>query len=867
MDPAAEPTVTQGLTPAGAAQAGAPAADVQPHAGMRLGAWSLIERIGIGGMGEVWLARRSDGLYEANAAVKLLRADITGPGLAARFARERALLGRLSHPGIARLLDAGLEGETAFLVLEHVPGLTLSHHAATRGLLVAQRVRLLIGVARAVEYAHAQLVVHRDLKPGNVIVTPDGEPKLLDFGIAALLDDETGAPRDSALTRVAGRRLTPAYAAPEQLLGGPIGTAADQYSLGVMLFELLSGELPYAGRDASPLAMEHAVLHTEPLRLAHTRPTVGARGSGPGLPPDHRLARGDLDAVVAKALRKNPAERYPSMRAFIDDLEAWLAHRPVSVRGEDWRHRARLWLRRHAGLALGSALVLGSLAAGLGLSLWQWQRAEQAARRSQQAVEYLGDLLSSANPNEHGGRPPTVLDLLEKSRRELDQRFAGDAELRADLQGVLAHVYHAQGRMDLAIELGERQLQQLRALWPADDARVLEAQMQLARTYNAAGLVDRVIELVAPLQTPARRHWAHDSDDYNALLQMLFVAYTKTGRFAEAEALEPEMVAVNARATPEGSMARVAVLNKIAILRYAQGRFADAQAVLEQARPAWAAGMKTDSVEVLAQRRGLLTMQMRRLLPMAFEREVDALTAEMDRVLGPDSETALGLRNELATWWQDQGDYAAALRQREAVLAASLARGVQMPALQLPRRAQLLLTRTLLGAGEPAALAREAREIAEAVEREPRLSGPNRAEPWLNLARAALPLDPALAQELARRIQTLPVLQTSAPLRSRLQQLQGALARQQGDLDASRRLLAQRVAALDAIDEPDQAPRWRAQLDLATTLVLQRAPEAQAALARADALRPRHLRRPHPLDAWRDRLARGDAANPPEAAF
>ncbi len=348
--------------------------------GMTLGAWQLEAKIGAGGMGQVWSARRVDGRYQAQAAIKLLRGDVAGAGLTARFARERTVLARLNHPAIARLLDAGAAEGQAYLVLELVPGRSLSAHVRANVPGVAGRVELLLAIAKAVEHAHGQLIVHRDLKPSNVIVTPAGEPKLLDFGIAALTDSERDAAGDGELTRKTGRGLTLGYAAPEQVTGAPIGTAADVFSLGVMLYELLSGELPFGGRHLARAAAERALLQDAPqelheLALSPEPPgtsgdaTTSGERSGPGRPADPERAFGDLEAVVMKALRKDPVQRYGSVRELIDDLERWLRRRPVSMRRGDWRHNLALCFERHRWLALGGAGVVVTLIAGLATAL------------------------------------------------------------------------------------------------------------------------------------------------------------------------------------------------------------------------------------------------------------------------------------------------------------------------------------------------------------------------------------------------------------------------------------------------------------------------------------------------------------------
>ena len=869
---------TQPLAPAGferqLAQAlnlpGLPDEDsASARVGDTLGAWRLIEKIGEGGMGEVWLAERADGLYEARAAIKLLRADLSGPALAARFARERALLGRLTHPAIARLLDAGVDQGRAYLVLEHVPGLTLAEHVRARVPALNERVRLLIGVAQAVEHAHAQLIVHRDLKPGNVMVTPDGQPKLLDFGVAALLNDE-GAAADSLLTRQAGRRLTPAYAAPEQISGAPIGVSADVYSLGVMLYELASGVLPFdeAG-SGSRAALEHAVLHTEPARLSRTRP-LRARQSGPGRPQDFARAKGDLEAVAAKAMRKPPAQRYASVRALIDDLQAWLEHRPVSVRQDDWRHRSRLWLRRHAALATGVAMVTLSLAGGLAASLWQWQRATTAAHQSEQVTRYLTELLASANPDLHGGQQPTVMQLLEKSRAELGERFADDPDTRLRLMDVLAGTYRDLNRLDIAIPLAEQAIALCNRHLGGEDERCLGARLDLARVFTTQNSPARVIEILEPLQPELVKRRGAQSGERASLLYMLAVAYARVGRLADsALALDLARPIVDKLYRPD-EFEHVFFANYVQTLRVAEGRLAEAEAVLRRTEPHWAPAMPRYGRFALTLQRNLLSVQLLRGLPLAqAEAQARRLLAQSDALLGPGNALSASLLAELARASAEQGDLPHALALHEELQRSQQAASVQHPAVRLPRQVAQLLARAQ-AAGQPsagaaaeppaAALVAEARQLLAELDATQAVTGPARAETDIALLRVGLLApDLELAQRALDSLQRNPVLATSRALASRRDQLEGELLRARGRAREGLAKLAARVAFLDALPETQGLPSWSARLDLALSQSLAGESAAAAAtLQQADALRPAWLAAGHPLDGLRRQL--GDAA-------
>src|SRR5215472_1091773 len=298
-------------------------------AGLSFGPYTLVSPIGHGGMGSVWLAERSDGRFTGYAAVKLLNAALLGRSAEKRFRREGTILARLTHPHIGRLIDAGVSATAQpYLVLEHVDGRPIDRYCDDEGLSTDDRIRLFLDVQAAVAHAHANLIVHRDLKPSNVLVTPAGQVKLLDFSIAKLIEDEN-APAATRLTEDTGSAMTPRYAAPEQITGDAVTTATDVYALGVLLFELLTGRHPTGGAAKSSAALAQSITDGEPVRLSAAAPERWRRAT-----------RGDLETILAKALKKNPAERYASVTEFADDLRRYLEHQPISARPDSVRYRA-----------------------------------------------------------------------------------------------------------------------------------------------------------------------------------------------------------------------------------------------------------------------------------------------------------------------------------------------------------------------------------------------------------------------------------------------------------------------------------------------------------------------------------------------
>jgi serine/threonine-protein kinase len=433
-----------------------------------IGPYRLLSEIGRGGMGVVYLASREDAEYERKVAVKVVSQGLLDPDAVARFREERRTLARLEHPGIARLYDggAGADGRPYF-AMEYVAGAPLDAYCDTLCLGVEARLRLFCRVAAAVSYLHRNLVVHRDLKPANILVTPEGEPKLLDFGIAKQLEND-GTSQALALTRTGFRPMTPRYASPEQLSGHPITTASDIYSLGVLLYELLAGVSPYR-LDGTPFdTIERAVREQAPEKpsAAVAGPdaeSVGLRRSTRPRALARRL-RGDLDNIVAKALRKEPERRYESVAALVDDVERHLAQLPVGARPDARAYRMRKFLRRHRwGAAVAAAGLVAASAFVTSLVL-QGRRLARERDKARTALAFLVDTFKGADPYQTGGARLSARDILKLGTVRVERELGRQPELQAALEDALGQVYSGLGDAEQAGPLLERALARRQAL-------------------------------------------------------------------------------------------------------------------------------------------------------------------------------------------------------------------------------------------------------------------------------------------------------------------------------------------------------------------------------------------------------------------
>ena len=527
-----------------------------------LGPYRLIQRLGAGGMGQVWLAERRDGAFEQRVAIKVLASALGDPESIRRAESERQFLAWLDHPNIARVLDGGTTAQgQPYVAMEYVEGDPIDDWCRVHAENARARVILFLEVLAAVDAAHRALIIHRDIKPANILVNRDGVAKLLDFGIAKSLDGRIGG-----ATRTGFMPMTPEYASPEQLAGKPLTTACDIYALGLVLYELLTGRNAHADVPTADLARHIAA-------QAPTRPSTRVDADRLGLAPraiaEHRRQlAGDLDRVVLKALEPEPERRYASVRAFADDLERWLDDRPVLARPSSTWYRARKFVQRNRVPVAASVVAFGAIVFGIAFSLVQAHRAAAEGERAQRANRFLTGMIGRADPY-YGGKPPLLVDALDRAVVDIPQQLAGQPLLEADIRRAIGHAYLMLERNDAAkvqLELAAS----LRAdAGGTDYAKVLDSQAllewQLGHYAAAEALLKRGLDNCEG-DARGRTQRAELLNDYAALLN-------DVGRYAEALPVAEESLRLKDALPDVAPRERAVTLSNLASTLDGLGRF------------------------------------------------------------------------------------------------------------------------------------------------------------------------------------------------------------------------------------------------------------------------------------------------------
>lgn len=515
----------------------------------RAGPFRIVGEIGHGGMGAVYLAERADAEFRQRVALKFVRGGLGSEYLVRRFREERQILASLDHPNIARLLDGGVSAEgMPWFAMEYVDGTPIERFCDERRLGVEARLALFLKVCGAVQYAHRNLVVHRDLKPDNILVTAEGEPKLLDFGIAKLLSGEP----EAGLTQVGVRLLTPEYASPEQLRGEAVSTASDVYSLGVLLYELLCGAPPHPRGSGSLHELEQRVLEREPERpsLAVLRADDAERVSrARGLPPAglSRRLRGDLDTVVLRAMHPEPQRRYGTAEQLAADVRRHLGGLPVTARPDTRAYRLRKFVRRHRwGVAAAAAMVLLLLGFSA-VTAVQAARIAAERDRAQQSEAFLLGLFGRSDPYRGSGDALSVRELLDHGVTQLSTELADRPETRADLFLAIGRAYLGLGENQRAVALIDSSYTLLRSLRGDTHPGTISVANQLANALRVAGSFDAAADLYARILVARRRQHGDGAPEVGRALNGLALVLWMQGRSAEAEPLLREALAIDRR--------------------------------------------------------------------------------------------------------------------------------------------------------------------------------------------------------------------------------------------------------------------------------------------------------------------------------
>jgi eukaryotic-like serine/threonine-protein kinase len=627
----------------------------------RVGAYRVIREIGRGGMGAVYLAERDDAQFRMQVALKLVPRGMDSEQTLRRFWEERQILATLQHPQIARLLDGGVADDgRPWFAMEYVEGVPIDRYCEENALGIDARLRLFCRVCEAVEYAHRTLVVHRDLKPSNIMVTGEGEPKLLDFGIAKLL--QPGDAGAEALTRAGMQLMTPEYASPEQVRGEPITTASDVYALGVVLYELLTGQRPYGVETRTPHELERAVCETDPAppSVAVRRRDRGEAGRARPMEPAAAVRRarrlsGDIDHIVLKALRKEPEHRYASVATLREDVLRHLDGFPVRAREGRRAYRLRKFVRRHRVPVAAAALVFLSLAGGVAAALQQARLATAEAERAEEVRKFLVSVFTVSDPNLTNSAEVSARELLDQNAHRIETELRGQPLLRAEMQLTLGGIYRRLGLYDRAAPLLEGALDTRRTLHGARHAAVAEALEELGLLAEDRGRPEEA-EALHGEALAMRRTLFRESDPRVARsMRQLASVLGGTARYDEAEALLTASLETHRRAYGPEHTEVALDLGALATLLRARGEYDRAVEAAGEALRIQRATVGSDHLETATAMNNLalLYRDRGRLDPAAaLFREV--LDFDIHR-LGEEHRYTVTVMNNLASVLREQG--------------------------------------------------------------------------------------------------------------------------------------------------------------------------------------------------------------------
>lgn len=569
-------------------------AESKSRVGRMVGAYRLVRVLDAGGMGHVYLAERADGQFEKQVAVKVIRRSVDTPELRQRFQNEQRALAGLDHPNIAKLLDGGVTGDgLSYLVMEYVSGRPIDIYCDENRLDLHQRLTLFRTVCAAVHFAHQRLIVHRDLKPGNIFVTENGTPMLLDFGIAKLIDDEDA---DSAQTAPATMSfMTPQYASPEQIRGQRITTSTDVYSLGVILFELLTGQKPYRVQSSAPHELATIICEQPPVRPStavrttttrrrsqKTDGTQTIRAMGSDAVRLRRRLAGDLDNIVLMALRKEPGRRYGSVEQFSEDIRRYLDGLPIIARKDTFTYRTAKFVRRNRPAVIAAAVVVMSFVGGIIGTSVALVRVRDAKDKTQLMNEYLQQMLAEANVSETG-RDMTLREVLDRAADRVGVDFASHPEIEAAVRETIGNAYVSLRHANKAIEQLERSLALRRDVFGEPSIEVARSLHLLSNAQLIAGDYKTAEDTSAKGIDMRRKLLGADDMETARMLSDLAVIVKERGDYDHAEQLYRKALALTERFATGPDVDVASNLNNLAVLLKLEGRLDEADQLYQRA--------------------------------------------------------------------------------------------------------------------------------------------------------------------------------------------------------------------------------------------------------------------------------------------